>query len=369
MNPRTLPDERGSLPLVLLAAIVLGGVVAVLFGAVSTSVESTRRDRDFAAAIQVADAGLQQAFVELQAIDVELLDPADRRPACDPTGTGVCSGTLKDGSEYAWSYVQGAADRVWQVTSVGSRGETVRTVQAMVGERALFPAAVVAKSEFNYNGGAGNPPPFAVGGFDEMNFTGVNTGANISTLFLYGDDNEPTGNHAPSSDRWERTRGPDLPNIAEEEFAPGGVCHEQSDALGPELVHGQVYCLTGGADFNVNTAITGDPAAGAVQIYVQSGGLTLGPRTVNGAGTAADLEIYVGAGSVTLSGNFTMKAAIYAPTSACSSNGQGGGGFEGAMICNTVTLNGNWRYDPTVGAITDDTFAISGWSEEPGLRL
>lgn len=369
MNPRSLRDEHGSLPLVLLAAIVLGGVIAVLFGTVSTSVESTRRDRDFAAAIQVADAGLQQAFVELQAIDVENVAPEDRRPACDPTGTGVCAGTLKDGSEYAWGYEQGAADRAWLVTSVGSRGETVRTVQATVGERALFPAAVVAKSEFNYNGAAGNPPPFAVGGFQDMNFTGVDSGANISKLFLYGDDNEPSGTHAPTSDTWERTQGPDLPNIAEEEFATGGLCHEQSDTLEAELVHGQVYCLTGSADFNVDTAITGDPTAGPVQIYVQAGGVTVGPRTVNGDGAAADLEIYVGAGSVTLSGNFTMKAAIYAPTSACNSNGQGAGGFAGAMVCNTVTLNGNWRFDPTVGAITDDIFAISGWSEEPGLRL
>ena len=55
--------------MVLLAMIVLGGVVAALFGYVSTGQRTARQDRDFNQAIQVADAGIQTAFSDLAVAD------------------------------------------------------------------------------------------------------------------------------------------------------------------------------------------------------------------------------------------------------------------------------------------------------------
>lgn len=360
MNRSASSSELGSLPLVLIASIAIGGVVLALFYVVQSGVTSARNDRNFAGAIQVADAGLQHAFVELQ--DLE----AGETPACDTNGDGACSGSLNDGSAYEFEY-EPTAERRWTVTSRGTSGDSVRAVQASVGESPLFGAAIVSDESFKYNGGGSGTDPFPVGGFKKMNFTG-NTGDYIETLFLYGTDNEPDGPGAPDTDKWERTPGPDLPNLGAKAFETGGVCEGKSESL-PSHLERRIYCLTGTANFQSNTTVA--PAAAVdpdpVQIYVQSGGMSVGPRNVNDGGEAVDLQIYIGAGEIVMNGNFRVTAAIYAPKSACTSNGQGGGGFAGGMICNTVTLNGNMRYDPTIEQIVDDEYAISGWSEQPGL--
>ena len=350
--------QAGSIPLTILISIVIGGAVAALFLVVRSGVLTSGRDRDFNAAVQVADAGLQEAFVEL--LQLELGESA---PACDTNGDGSCEGAMQDGSPYRWEYDQ-IATRMWTVTSVGTFGGSTRAVQAEIGERPLFAAAIISDLQFTYNGGGTGTTPFPMGGFQDFWFTG-NTGNYIEQLFLYGDDNEPSGPGAPDSDKWERTPGPDLPNLGAEAFESGGVCEGESDSLTNPLVYGETYCLTGTANFGSNTTITGNADDGPVQIYVQSGGMTVGPRQVNEGGEAFDLQIYVGAGNVVMNGNFRVSAAIYAPKSACTSNGQGGGGFAGGMICNTVTLNGNFRYDPTIEAIVDDTFSVRGWREEP----
>jgi hypothetical protein len=357
----SLRNDEGSIPLVILVSIVVGGAVLALFLTVQSGMRSAERDRDFAAAIQVADAGLQEAFVELRAL------PEGGSPACDPSATGVCTGTLQDGSEFRWEYEQ-TASRMWTVTSYGIFGDSTRVVRASVGEAPLFGAAIVTDEEFTYNGSGNTASEFPVGGFKKMTFNGGNTGASITRLFLYGEDNEPTGS-APDPDKWERTPGPDLPNLGAEAFESGGVCHGESESLPNPLVRGETYCLTGGVNFKSDTPLTSEPAGEPVKIYVQSGGVSAGPTEINHPGDAVDLQILVGAGDVRFNGNFKVNAAIYAPKSACTSNGQGNGGFAGGMICNTVTLNGNMRYDPTIEAIVDDTFSIRGWSEQPQLSV
>lgn len=353
-----LRDQSGSIPLAILASIVIGGAVAALFLVVQSGVMTSGRDRDFNAAVQVADAGLQDAFVELMSVEI-----GESTPACDTDGDGFCEGTMQDGSAYRWEYEQ-TASRMWTVTSVGTFGGSTRAVQAEIGERPLFAAAIVSDERFDYKGGGTGTTPFPLGGFNVLDFSGGNTGGYIETLFLYGKDNEPTGN-APSSDKWERAPGPALPNLGLEAFEPGGVCEGKSDSLENPLVRGEVYCLTGEASFKSDTALTVPEGDGPVKIYVRSGGMTVGPKAVNDGGDAVDLQIYIAEGAVVMNGKSSVSAAIYAPESPCTSNGQGNGGFAGGMICNTVKLNGNFDYDPTIGAIVDDTFAIRGWREEP----
>lgn len=358
---RRMPSrEAGSLPLALLAAIVIGGLIVALYGVIMSGVRSSARDRDLAAAIQVADAGLQEAFVALQ--QVEEGEPPD----CDTNGDGSCNGTLRDGSPYRWEY-EVLGERLWRVTSVGTHNDHTRAVRAQIGERPLFGAAIVTDDKFTYNGGGGGTDPFPIGGFQDLVFNGSNTGASISTLFLYGEENLPSGSY-PDPDTWERTKGPDLWNIAEAAFATGGVCDGQSETIsasggGPIVLERRVYCLTGELDLKSDVVL--ESGEGPTVIYIQSGGMTVGPSDVNKDGDAVDLQIYVGADSVRMNGNFNVSAAIYAPNSSCVSNGQGGGGFAGGMICNEVDLNGNFDYDPSITAIVDDTFAIRGWHEEP----
>ena len=356
-SPR-LKEQSGSIPLAILASIVIGGAVVALFLVVQSGVMTSGRDRDFNAAVQVADAGLQDAFVELMAVEI-----GETAPACDTDGDGTCEGTMQDGSAYRWEYTQ-IASRMWTVTSVGSFGASTRAVQAEIGERPLFGAAIVTDERFRYNGGGFGTDPFPVGGFQEMIFNGGNLSSYISQLLLYGENNEPSGSGAPDVGKWLRTAGPELPNLGAEAFAENGVCEGESDSLTNPLMRGEIYCLTGQADFKQDTVVAGDHDKGPVRIYVQSGGMSVGPIQLNAAGDAFDLQIYIGAGDAVWRGNASVSAAIYAPKSACTSNG-GPGGFSGGVICNTFTLNGNFDYDPTVEAIIDDTFAIRGWREEP----
>lgn len=355
MMRRTYSDQRGSIPLAILASIVIGGVIVALYAVTMSGVRSSGRDRDLAAAIQVADAGLQEAFIALQGVE-----DSSERPACDTDADDACTGSLRDGSTYRWEYeVLGL--RLWRVTSVGQHNGEVRAVRSQIGERPLFGAAIVTDDRFTYNGGGTGTDPFPVGGFQDMIFNGGNTGNYISTLFLYGDENVPTGSY-PDPDTWERTAGPDLPNIALDAFADPELCRGESHTL-TDPIERRVYCLTGAMDISSDTTL--EPGDDPAIIYIESGGMSMGPRELNHGGDAVDLQIYIGSGDVTMHGNFNASAAIYAPTSNCYSNGQGGGGFAGGMICNEVTLRGNMRYDPTVTTIIDDTFAIRGWHEEP----
>lgn len=356
---RIVTEQRGSLPLVLLVSILIGAVVIVLWGVVRSGQTTARADRDFAAAVHVADAGLQEAFVQLREID------PDDAPACDATDDGACEGSLQDGSSFTWTYER-IGERLWTVTSRGEFGGAVRVLQAEIGERQLFGAAIISDTGFDYNGGGTGTEPFPMGGFNRLTFTG-NTGDYIETLYLYGEDNEPDGPGAPDADSWERAPGPSLPNLAAKEFDEGGVCEGRSDGTPESVAYGGVYCLTGLWEIKEDIVLAGDPTDGPAEVFIERGGLSVGPRQVNHGGDAVNLQIYVAAGDVTMHGNFNVSAAIYAPQSSCYSNGQGGGGFAGGMVCNTVTLRGNMRYDPTVTQIMDDTFSIRGWREEPGL--
>jgi hypothetical protein len=342
-------QQAGSIPLALLAAIVIGGVIVALYAVTMSGVRSSARDRDLSAAIHVADAGLQEAFVALQATNL------GDRPACDVDSDGTCSGTLRDGSAYSWQYeVLGA--RLWRVTALGEHNDQARVVQADIGQRPLFAAAVVTRRSFTYNG-AGNGASFPVGAFGAVTTNGTNARDSILELLLY-DDNEniPGGGSPIPPTKWVSAAGPDLPNLGLAAFEDGGVCAGGTESL-TNPIERRTYCLNGATSLrNVTLASGDDPAI----IYIQGGGLDL--DSINVGGDAEDLQFYVGEGDVVMSGNAQASAAVYAPASSCTFNGNPS--FDGGIICNDLTLNGNFGYDDSVTNISEDTFAIRGWHEQ-----
>ena len=348
-------DQAGSIPLVLLASIVIGGVIVSLFAVTQSGMRSSERDRDLAAAIHVADAGLQDAFVQLQAT------APGQRPACDTDGDGICSGTLQDGSHYRWEYDL-LSGRLWRVTSIGEYRNQARVVQADVGQRPLFDAAIVTRTNFEYNGG-GRGANFIVGAFGSITTNGTSANESVQQVLLYGGDDqpEPSGGQPITTERWQRMEGPHLPNRGLKAFQEDGVCHPDSEEdvfeqLSDPIERG-TYCLTGAPELRRKELAAGDDP---VIIYIQGGGLTL--PTINEEGPASDLQFFVGAGDVTMSGSAAAAATIYAPNSVCTFNG--GTTFDGAMICNDVTLNGNFGFDHSAADISDDVFGIRGWHEQ-----
>lgn len=105
----------------------------------------------------------------------------------------------------------------------------------------------------------------------------------------------------------------------------------------------------------------------SVEIYVGTGSLTLsGNSTVNTSGRATNLIINAlpAVTSVTFSGNADFTGAIYAPNANLTFNG--GGNVSGSLVVKSITLGGNFdiHYDEAfrTGA-PGGSYAITSWKE------
>lgn len=366
---RPAAAEAGSIPLVLLVSIILGGAIVALFTVVSSGQQTARRDRDWQSAIQVADAGVQQAFVLFRD-----LEEGEDHPPCDPGGTGTCTGTLPEGGSYEWEYTRLGEQR-WEVESSGTVGGRTRTIEANIGTSTLFPVAILGRERITYNGGGTGTDPFVVGTFGDVTLNGNPAQNSVRGIVRYGDG--PFNiNVGPDTHDLSNAPAFDLPNIAEEAFAPGGECdgapfYPTYPAGVPNAqTYGNTFCV-GSINFGMgNHPLLGDPNDGPVVIYVGGDGtpsFNVGPnRRVNWGttdpGDASALQIYVQSGPVTYSGTARVAAAIWAPNSACTSNGTPT--WSGAIVCNTVTLNGNFGYDSRVSSIGEGPFGINSWMEQ-----
>lgn len=418
-------SEAGSLPLVLLAAIIMAGVLVALFTTVLTGTNSARFDRNFAQAFQIADAGIQQSFVQLLEIDEDLLDtedpgyPASVHPCGDDanaaTGSNVQSGTcttvLDDNSTFTWTYERIGNLRQWRVLSQGTFLGVSRAVQADVGEGPLFSGALMSDDDLHWAGGGttvqqcedwdapGSIEPFPV---DVEGDAVIDpTGPCVSQLTLWGvdrvitsddridtylDGEYPVGHPEEGEPKEVRFTGEplDLPNIGArafqgptETFPNGGPCEGVTPgSLESTLYRGEVYCLS---DFNtsVNQTVTveenpdpGVPDDAWVVVYVQNDVNFRANTDVNFTPDeetrAVDLQIYAGGTSVIIQSTSKGKAAIWAPKADCHSQGGAGEGgqFHGALACFNIDLSGNWTYDASVQEIKGSTFNISRYSEE-----
>ena len=359
-------QEQGSIALTILAAIVLGGVVVALFATVQVGTTAAGRDRDFHQAIQVADAGIQEAYVVLRGVQ------PDDGPPCDTEGDGFCTGVLGDGSPYRWTYER-IGEFLWNVESIGEYRGVQRSVHARIGQTPLFEVAMLTRRYFTYNGGGGGTDPFVVGTFGDATLNGNPAIDSIAAIVLYGEGPHNINVPPETVPQQQNAEDPDLPNIGLDAFEEDGVCSDEpfysvypGDVPNPG-VRGEIYCV-GRINFGNNDhALTG-PDDEAVTIFVDPNGASALSMTGNGSVNwdlprdASQLQIYVAGGDVTVGGSSRIAAAIWAPASACTSNG--GTSVAGAIVCNTATLNGNFSYDAQVEQIEATEFRIRGWREE-----
>jgi hypothetical protein len=130
-------QESGSIPLALLASIVVGGLVIVLAGTILQSERSVRFDRSYTEVVQTADAGVQTAYHRLNETGADPL----AHPTLAALEVGDVSAEfvtqLKD-SEARWT-VRRLSARGYEVTSTGRTPDDVeRTVVATVEKDSLF---------------------------------------------------------------------------------------------------------------------------------------------------------------------------------------------------------------------------------------
>jgi hypothetical protein len=236
--------DEGSLPLVLLAAIVFAGITIALFVDVSTGQRTARSDRDFNQAIQVADAGMQSAFTTLADLD--------------PETTGVALGastapttvTVEDGAA-TWTATRVGRAR-WQVRTEGTFESTTRVLEATIGPRQLFDLAAFADLKIelrggnladSYDGVSQGTDNGAVGSNHEIVLRG---NATVDWVKRY--NNATYGEKGIVLQGVESTADPiELPNKAEEAYADGGECAGTTPVTWTgqfPLVKGETYCFT-----------------------------------------------------------------------------------------------------------------------------
>jgi len=132
--------ERGSVPLALLVAIIVAGLVVVVMARTLAETRATGFDRDFHFALHGAEAGVNEALFELN---------NDILPEEGGTGVGEV-----DGVAYEWTATPGS-DGGWTLRSTGSLGDVEREVEVTLESRSLFDAAAFAEVEIGFAGANG----------------------------------------------------------------------------------------------------------------------------------------------------------------------------------------------------------------------
>jgi hypothetical protein len=356
---RHLADDRGSMPLVLLASIIVAGVIVALAMTVTTGVDTARRDRDWNAAVHAADAGIQQA--------VALLREGNAEEIC---GAGVCEGVLRDGGTYEATYEETADG--WTVRSTGEYNGVRRTVKAdFVPPPVAGSAGLIGVHGITVNGSLpefqSDPPTvLGTGGYFDMS---AQTACDKLGFERYGPDVEDVCNQPASMVERE------FPNIAAAAFSEGGACEDREvwpeyPAARPEgepepWVRGQTYCakkivvptgthhlLSGPEGSEVVIFVDpgyGDESSTASDAFDLRANASVNFPTVHDPGDATELLIFVRRGELSAlnstSGNPRLSGFVYAPESDCRFRGTVR--VNGGVVCRTMELSGNiWFRQP-----------------------
>lgn len=397
---RSQCGQSGSLPIVLLAAIITGGIVVVLISQVLTGERLAARDRDFHAAIQVAEGGLQDAYLALSEVEDLTVDLV--------SGSGAL-----DGSPYTWLARRVGSQDLWDVEVLGSANEVQRGLSARIGETGLFPFALYG-DEYLYvqsnatvlphpDNTSGAIPTIGTSGqaelgqiMDQITGSGVPTDEYVD-LHCHRDE-QGASPDCPTPDTGDPRGGGgirfyDEPvsfrDLATAAWSDGGACDpgtfEPDDPRRPvaifnhesrfELRPGQTYCLdrlhfeAGGSLGTVRYPIAdGD---GDVVVYLNPAGANVTALQVDGTGAnvsivndgadgdASRLQIHVPANRRLLfsQNSGQIAAAISAPESACNIRARVR--IYGALVCRSIgdddsPNNGNWElfWDERVTRLT-----------------
>ncbi|MDQ3895636.1 MAG: hypothetical protein M3326_00040 [Actinomycetota bacterium] len=151
-------SERGSLPIVMLAILVIDSVLIVLLGNIVAGQRQVRFDQGYEQSLQVAEAGLERMIF--------LIRSGQRTDSFSVPGTrlGTCGATqgLAEVLGQCWTVVPGgrylgtatAAGLSWDVVATGTAANgTSRTIGVTVRSESPFGVAAFGKVQMVLNGG------------------------------------------------------------------------------------------------------------------------------------------------------------------------------------------------------------------------
>lgn len=130
-------SDRGSIPLALLAIIVIGALTAVVVASTIAGERSTRFDEDFTGALHVAEAGITEASFKLNTGQIA---PDANEAHSDP-----------DSDEgYKWDAVNNGDH--WVVTSTGEVDGVSRTIRTRIEDSPLFESGAFTDQQLTFGG-------------------------------------------------------------------------------------------------------------------------------------------------------------------------------------------------------------------------
>ncbi len=420
-------NDRGSILLAMLGALVIGGLMVLLVGTTLASQGSARRDRSFTAAVQGADAGVQNALLALNTGVINSRGTAVGSQT--PTQTTVINGTT-----YKW-FARKTDELSWEVRSTGRIGGSTRTAVASVKESPKLSLVAFANTSVTLPGnntidsydsrrtcltgatcawgpsgtGTGNG---AIGSNNTVSIGG--NSSSVDRVDLYDWLNNPsyarcTFQNATCPTSLVRTRDPrlDYRSDAAMKFVRDGLAacaaegrmggtwqaslHGGGSASSPAQLSATTltpatvpagpypfYCYDS-MIFDKDTVLA-DPATPAV-IYVRTSVQVTGQVKVNCPSPcsrpnvipkAPSLQIYLAGGDVNIRQQAGFAGILWAPRANCGSpQSNAGVEFFGALVCESVSNQGGWNlhFDDSLSSEGNGTFTVVGWREEQAVSV
>lgn len=388
--------DRGSIPLAMIASIVVGGLSVVIAAVAINAQQNVQFDSAYTRVIQAADQGVQEAVaLANQGTDLAAL--------CATAGANPqCSGSSESG---AWSWTATQDGSTWVVTSVAERDGVTRQVTAQVERNPRFPVAAFGdlfiqlvgnNTIASYNSATGevNTGNGAAASNGNVRFNGNSTTVDLVTLYnnLAADNtcHSPGGSACDNVDRV----GPSLDLASDANMRFIDQTLQACAATAPlqnwrASEHGGVlspsptgYMCVDDIIFDEDTVVTGTPG-NPVIVYAR-GSVSIGKHvTVNCSGctssstpTTANFMVFSAGVADTEPvgiGNQSMFAGgIYAPRAACVGNPSGAQAvIFGSLICGRIGDAGNgnqggWTfwYDDALSRVAGEGVSVSRWDED-----
>lgn len=383
-------SEDGSFPMVMLFAIIVGGLIVALVSVVSTGQTKVQHNRAHTAAITGAEAGVQQAMTVISTLDPT--DPSTTITSDDLLAAEPDADTQIDEVEFSWTATR-LGPNVWELLGTGvadgSSGDDVsRTVKVLAEQQSDFFLAAFADIGFRMlgaNGAASYTDTEQDNGNGAIGSNGditMNGNAYADAIYLMGDGASCTGNGCSSGD----LLGVGAYEIEDLRQRVEARVDEACEGKTPVPLSGDDIELIGGQDYCLSSLFTGNHAEitltndasidNPVRLFVQ-GNIEFGRHGSYNCGTAgcsmvsapdsAAFQIYSVGTQVRFGNQGELAAAIAAPNANCHGN-PSNAQFDiyGSLVCNDLSNQGGWNFyfDERLMGLNAGDWTMGLYSEE-----
>lgn len=381
--------EGGSLPMAMLAIIVVTGMVTAFFATAMSGTRQVRTDRSFNLAINGAEAGVQQALTRI-------IQTTPGTTSLDSSAVPAAERAV-GAAGFEWQATK-VTPALWRIRATGNVDGVERTLETEATRDLRFFVAAFSHLGFDYNGGNDSDSyndstldgkQGSVGTNGNIRFKG---NADADKIYLFGSDATcdgapcPVPRPDPCPDCREVISSPDAYDvegvkemIAQEAAA---ACTSYTDwTYGDyDLVGGTTYCFNkmtfpSKAEYDLVGATIDNP----VKVYMpETGILSFGNQSqvncavcdTTGRPDSGALQIYSLGQTVEFGNHVDVAMALEAPNATCDGIKTSDAQTEiyGSLICNSVDNQGGWEfhYDESLLNLASGEFELGDVREEVG---